>query len=351
MRVAITATAPNAVFPSAKSASITRIMETLIRGLQEAGHEPLLLAPASSKIDCELIPICEKPIHLLEDENFRLTRQGQERILDALRRILHRIDIIHAHGLDLPNFFHSSGLLSAIDFPNVTTCHSSIDLTNIDYFERCTNNIISVSHNQQEACPSLRFIRNVYHGLDPNPFPFVAAPEDYLCFLGRLDEAKQPHLAIQLAIKLGMKLKIAGPIMLYFEKDYLEKKCFPYFNHPLIEYLGELGMDEKIEMLSRAKCNLHPTGFREPFGLTIIEAAYCGTPTLAIRRGSLPELIEDKHTGILVEDFAEGYHKIYRCFDLERRYISQRARALFDYRVMTQEYLLAYEDVINLFRR
>jgi glycosyltransferase involved in cell wall biosynthesis len=115
----------------------------------------------------------------------------------------------------------------------------------------------------------------------------------------------------------------------------------------LVEYLGEIGFDEKVELLSHAKINLHPTNFREPFGLTVLEAAYCGTPTLAIARGSMPELIEFGRTGIWVEDFVEGFHHLEECFAMDRTYVASRARQLFNYHTMAKGYIQAYKAVLQ----
>src|SRR6185312_17322355 len=114
---------------------------------------------------------------------------------------------------------------------------------------------------------------------------------------------------IELALSLGIKIKLAGKIDIKSE-GYFENEVEPYLKHPNVEYVGELGFDDKVKLISNAKCNLHPTNFREPFGLTVLESAYCGTPTLAVARGSMPELIEPGRTGMLVEDFAEGRHAI-----------------------------------------
>jgi glycosyltransferase involved in cell wall biosynthesis len=138
------------------------------------------------------------------------------------------------------------------------------------------------------------------------------------------------------------KIDLAG-------NDYFKEEVEPYLDHPLIEFVGEVGMPEKAVLLSNAMCNLHPTGFREPFGLSILEAAYCGTPTIAISRGSMSELIEQNRTGMLVEDFDEGYHQIEKCFQMDRNYIAQRARLLFNYNTMAKQYLLAYEKTIQVF--
>ena len=178
---------------------------------------------------------------------------------------------------------------------------------------------------------------------------FASSPENYLCFLGRFDWDKSPHLAIQLAISLGMPIKIAGKIDLGGDK-YFKEQIQPYLSHPLVEFLGELSFPEKVALVSSAKCNLHPLlTRREPFGLTVIESAYCGTPTLAMRRGSMPELIKDGKTGILVEDFVEGSHKIEKCFSMDRKYIARRTRRHFNYKKMAEGYEKAYKKVLREF--
>ena len=350
MRIAVPAGA-GAVFPSPNCHSIARMTEFLVRGLKELGHEPVVLAPASSRIDCAVIPICDAPVLLEDDPDFVITRRIQREMLDTLHGMLPTIDLIHAQGIEVASKLFTTGMLQEFHFPNVTTCHTCIELVDLDYFVNLRNPLVSLSDNQRRACPTLNFVATIGNGLDPADFPEVASPGEYLCFLGRLVPGKQPHLAMELAIRLGMELRIAGPPDLVFGRDYFESKCKPYFRHPLIRYLGELGFREKVDLLANARCNLHPTGCREAFGLTIVEAGYCGTPTLGIRRGSLPELVEDGRTGVLVEDFAEAYHRIPDCFALDRRHIAAVTRSRFNYRRMAASYEQVYREVTAGFRR
>ena len=342
MRVAIVS-GPYLPVPPVKYGGTEQVIHHLIRGLLESGHEPILLASADSKVNCELISITDRAI------GFAKTRslwQRQRELADniaantanALKKLLPRIDIIHSNGFDLKKFSH---------FPNLTTLHDTIGFNNLPYYlDRKDLAYVSVSKNQRMTCPDLRYVSTIYNGEDPKLFPIVSNPKKYLCFLGRMDRDKNPHLAIELAIKLGMKLKIAGKVD-HDGVNYFREEVKPYLSHPLVEWLGELGEKKKIELISQAICNLHPTSFREPFGLTVLEAAYCGTPTLAIRRGALPELIEDGRTGVLVQDFVEGYYKIKQCFDMDRKYVAQRAREKFNYQKMTRQYLSAYRKVIK----
>lgn len=345
MKIAIVA-GPHVPVPPKKYGGTEQVVAYLIKGLLEAGHEPILLGTADSKVDCELIPIIDKPL------TFPKTRAGlaefkkkskavERKTAHELRKVMRRVDIIHSHGFDLKRFDH---------FPNLTTIHNKIEMEQIEYYKkRKSLYFASISKNQQEAYPDLKYAGVVYNGEDPDKFPFVDKPDNYVCFLGRFDRDKNPHLAIQLAINMGVKIKLGGKIDFegeHYFKDEIEK----YLEHPLVEYLGELDFDQKVEMLSKAKCNLHPTGFREPFGLTVLEAAYCGTPTLAITKGSMPELIEEGRTGMLVEDFVEGYHQIKECFEMDRNYIANRSRLLFNYKVMTEQYLQAYSKVLDDFK-
>jgi glycosyltransferase involved in cell wall biosynthesis len=345
MKIAILAS-PFLPIPPNKYGGTERVIYFLVKGLMELGHEVTLFASGDSVVECELIPICDKAYSHQEnkekDQELEVLRhEAVAKCLDLVKENLDRFDVIHSHGIDLS---------SLKDFPNLTTMHGPITLPQMEYFEERKDLFYaSISKNQQEVLPDLNYIGTVYNGMDPSLFPIVETPEDYLCFLGRFDREKNPHLAIQLALKLNMKLKLAGKID-FAGIDYFEQECKPHFENPLIEYLGEVDLEQKIKLLSNAKCNLHPVGFREPFGLTILEAAYCGTPTIAISRGSMSELIEQNRTGILVEDFDEGYRQIEDCFTMDRNYIAQRSRLLFNYKTMAKQYVLAYGKIIDIYK-
>lgn len=347
MRVAIVA-APYVAVPPKGYGGAEQVVNYLIKGLQAAGHEPILLASGDSTVNCELIPIVPQALAFAKSAaEYRTYGQrlaaAQKLTEQTLRELLPRIDIIHSQGFDLKNF---------ADFPNLTTIHNEIvfhddnDPRNLAYYlERTNLNYVSISQNQQASCPQLHYVDAIYNGEDPDEFPIVTQPDDYVCFLGRFDRKKNPHQAIELALEHGIKIKIAGKVD-HESEEYFAQTIAQYLDHPLVEYLGELGFDEKVDLLSHARCNLHPTSFREPFGLTVLEAAYCGTPTLAVARGSMPELIEFGRTGIWVEDFVEGYHRLAECFEMDRAYIASRARQLFNYRTMTKQYVAAYQTVI-----
>ncbi|HSX52825.1 MAG TPA: glycosyltransferase family 4 protein [Patescibacteria group bacterium] len=343
MKIAIVG-APYYAVPPVAYGGTERVIQYLIKGLLEEGHEPILLAAGDSKVDCQLIPIVPKAIALpLDRAELPAFRRKVKRIdaktQDILAKLAPKVDVIHSHGFDL---------LPLQKYPSVTTLHVRLTLDDIDYYrDRKNLYYVSISQNQQISLPDLQYIGVVYNGMDPAEFPVVIKPENYLCYIGRFDRDKSPHLAIQLALRLGIKIKLAGKID-HEGNSYFDEEIKPLLRHPLVEYIGEVSHKDKIELVSKARCNLHPISFREPFGLTVMEAAYCGTPTLTIRRGSMPELIEEGRTGVLIEDFVEGYYRMQECFDMDRRYIAQRARTLFNYKTMTRQYLKAYQAVIGI---
>lgn len=344
MKIAIVA-GPFIPIPPPGYGGIEVVVGNLVKGLQELGHEPILLAPGNSTINCQIIPITEKAIYFPSTKHqinihAKLLEEANMVTAKRLKALLPVIDIIHSHGYDMSRFRK---------FPNVTTLHNKILFEDIDYFLKRKNlPYVSISKNQQAVVPELNYAGVVYNGEDPEKFPIVKHPNNYLCFLGRFDRDKNPDMAIKLALNLKIKIKLAGKID-HEGRDYFETEIQKYLNHPLVEFLGEIGFDEKIELLSNAKCNLHPTNFREPFGLTVLEAAYCGTPTLAIARGSMPELIEPGRTGLLVEDLLEGRHQMELCYKMDREYIAMRARRLFNYRTMSKGYEEVYKKVIKSF--
>jgi glycosyltransferase involved in cell wall biosynthesis len=344
MRIAIVA-GPHYAIPPLLYGGTERVIGFLVRGLLELGHEPILLAPGDSTVDCELVPICDAAIGFAATGDQRVAHDAlrletERRTREELLRLLPRVDVVHSHGFDLGDFS---------DVPNVTTLHGAIGFDNLAYFRaRRQLCYVSVSRNQQAGFPSLNYVGIAYNGEDPALLPAVMEPDDYVCFVGRLDQEKNPHMAIQLAIHLGIPIKLAGKIDFQGER-YFATEIEPYLEHPLVEFLGEVDDADATRLLAGARCNLHPTGFREPFGLTVLEAAYCGTPTLAIERGSMPELIQVGRTGFLVEDFVEGVHQVKGCFDLDRAYIAERARRLFNYQTMTEQYVSAYKRVLDIF--
>jgi glycosyltransferase involved in cell wall biosynthesis len=350
MRIAIVAS-PFVSVPPAKYGGSERVIQFLIKGLLEKGHEPILLGTGDSQVDCEILPIVRKAVFFPSDQKRIPLFNQRVRIIERrtnskLEQLLPSIDLIHSHKFDLKAF---------AKFPSITTLHDPFVLDrpkyinnfSIDYYKsRKHLNFVAISKNQMGSYPDLNYQGVVYNGEDPAEFPIRLNPKNYVCFVGRFDREKNPHHAIQLAVAMGIPIKLAGKRD-YGSRTYFNEEIRPYLDHPLVEFLGELNREETIDLVSHARANLHPTGYREPFGLSVLEAAYCGTPTLAIAKGSMPELIKNHKTGILVEDYVEGYHHLQECMELDRRYIAKWSRRRFNYHNMTRDYLRIYRKVIK----
>lgn len=352
MNIAIIAS-PYLPIPPVKYGGTERYLYYLIKGLQEEGHHVILFGTGDSQIDCEIIPIVEKSIPWVQDPEQdkvlerTLREEGKQKMYKLVEENLHRIDIIHAHGMNIERFKNH---------PHLITLHGSMQFSNsqVSSFHQYNRDMFynTISHNQALTTKHLKTVGTIYHGYDPADFPLVTEAEDYLSYLGRYSDEKNPDQAMHLAIETQQKLKIAAKLD-FSGVEYYNKQCKPLID-TFPQYLEDIGEQDdkgKIEMISHAKANLHPAaGFREPFGLTILEAAYCGTPTIAVRKGSLPELIEDGRTGILVEDFVEGIYRLQECYSMNREYIAERARRLFNYKTMAHLYAIAYENIIGFYK-
>jgi len=187
---------------------------------------------------------------------------------------------------------------------------------------------VSISDAQRTplAALPLTWAGTVYHGM-PLDRSFVAQPDDYLAFLGRLSPEKQPEVAIEVAKRVGMPLKIAAKID-DNDRDYVEQVVRPLLDDPLIEFIGEVEDDRKAAFLGGARALLFPIDWPEPFGLVMIEAMACGTPVIARPCGSVPELVEDGRTGFVgdtVEDLVEAVKRIDTIDRAEcRRHVERR---------------------------
>src|SRR5579875_2084795 len=194
-------------------------------------------------------------------------------------------------------------------------------------------------------CPA-NWQGTVYHGLPLDLHSFTEQPGEYLAFLGRISPEKRVDRAIEIARRAGLKLKIAAKID-RADRAYYEKEIAHLFKDPLVEYVGEIGGRAKDEFLGNARALLFPIDWPEPFGLVMIEALACGTPVIAWRCGSVPEVIDDGVTGFIVDSLDEAVQAVSRVTSLSRR----RCREVFEQRFsaarMTQDYVAIYERLVQ----
>jgi glycosyltransferase involved in cell wall biosynthesis len=222
----------------------------------------------------------------------------------------------------------------------MTTLHGRLDLPELARVMQCFEDapLISISDAQRRPLPDGNFIGTVYHGLPPDLLTPQQMGRDYLAFLGRICPEKAPDRAIRIARAAGMKLKIAAKI------DRVDKAYFETTIRPMID--GEIGDAEKPAFLSGAKALLLPIDWPEPFGLVMIEAMACGTPTIAFPAGSVPEVIDHGVTGFIVHDEAEAVTSLSRLDALSPRAIRRRFEERFTARRMAEDYVALYRRMM-----
>lgn len=206
--------------------------------------------------------------------------------------------------------------------------------------------VISISNAQRRPLAWLNWQETVYHGLPANLYSFHPEQGKYLAFLGRISPEKRPDHAIALAKQTGMPLRIAAKVD-PVDREYFATQIEPLLDHPLVEYVGEITDEEKNDFLGDAYALICPYDWPEPFGIVLIEALACGTPVLAYRRGSIPEVIEDGITGIICEDLNQMMSSFDMVPKLERRRCRDSFEQRFTVERMVRDYVKVYERFIE----
>ncbi len=233
--------------------------------------------------------------------------------------------------------------------PHLTTLHGRLNIPDLKPFYRLFSDmpVVSISYKQRQPLQDINWVGNVYHGLPENLFKPVYGDGKYLAFLGRMSKEKGVELAIDIAIKSGIPLKIAAKVD-KADQEYFDQRLKKLLDHPLVEFVGEISDKEKNEFLGNAIALVFPIQWIEPFGLVVIEALACGTPVVAFKNGSVPELIDHGVSGLVVNDAEEAVNAIRNISMLERR----ECRKAFDERFtagrMATDYLKVYNRVLEL---
>jgi glycosyltransferase involved in cell wall biosynthesis len=252
-------------------------------------------------------------------------------------------DVIHCHVDYLPFPF---GRL--VPTPLIHTLHGRLDL---DHLARVftafpDTPLISISEAQRAPVKhlNLNWIGTVYHGLPVEHIPFRQEPDGYLAFLGRISPEKRLDLAIEVAKRAGLPLRIAAKVA-ESDRMYFEREIVPLLDDPLVEYLGEMSDDGKYEFLGGATALLFPIDWPEPFGLVMIEAMACGTPTVARPYGSVPEVLQDGETGFIGDSLEELVAAVKRIDVIDRARCREEARTRFSVEIMTDRYEAVYRTL------
>jgi glycosyltransferase involved in cell wall biosynthesis len=320
-----------------------RVVSYLTEELVREGHDVTLFASGDSVTQAKLVAPCERPLRL----DSKCGDQMALHIL-MLEQVFQRVaafDLIHFH-IDYLHYPFSR----RNPCPHATTLHGRLDIPALQplYREFDDQPLISISNDQRRPLPEANWLGTVYHGLPLDLHAFRAEPGQYLAFLGRISPEKRVDRAIQIALQTGMPLKIAAKVDAA-DRDYHEKVIEPLLREAgsQVEFLGEVGGKAKDEFLGNAYALLFPIDWPEPFGLVMIEAMACGTPTIAYRNGSVPEVIDDGVTGFVVESVDQAIQAVGRIGDLNRRKCRQVFENRFSASRMAHDYVALYKRLVE----
>lgn len=312
-----------------------RVVHYLTEELVNMGHDVTLFASGDSLTRAKLVSVVA--------ESLRTSPQPRDSIIWHQRQLMEvarradQFDIIHFH----TDFSHFS-LMRYLSTPHVTTLHGRLDLPDFQvvFDEFSDMPVVSISHSQRRPIRNANWVGTVYNGMPSENYTFQPEPDDYFAFLGRFSPEKGPERAIEIAKRLGVRLKMAAKIDAV-DEAYFSERIKPHLDHPLIEYVGEVDERKKDLLLGGAKALLFPIDWPEPFGLVMAESMACGTPVIAFRNGSVDEVMKDGVTGYIVESVDAAVQAARNISQIDRR----GCRLYFQDRFSTEQMTLGYVNV------
>jgi glycosyltransferase involved in cell wall biosynthesis len=320
-----------------------RIVSYLTEELVGLGHEVTLFASGDSITAANLVPCVPRALRL--DASVRDPIPYYMLMLDRVRQRVDDFDVLHFH-IDQFQF----PLFRSIAGRTVTTLHGRQDLPDLLplYLGFGDMPLVSISDAQRRPVPDANFAGTVYHGIPVDLHRGIAkARASYLAFLGRISPEKRPDRAISIARALGIPLKIAAKVD-RVDEVYFKTQIEPLLEGGGVEFIGEINDREKTQFLGDAQALLFPVDWPEPFGLSMIEAMACGTPVLAFRCGSVPEIVEDGITGAIVGTMEEAIAALPRVIALDRKKVRQRFEQRFSATRMAKDYVGIYRSLLAI---
>ena len=342
MRIAQVAPLTEAVPPKLYGGT-ERVVHWLTEELVALGHDVTLFASGDSQTSAKLDATWPKALRL--DGS---VRDANALHMVMLERVLQKcddeeFDFLHFH-LD----YYPFSLFSRQPTPFLTTLHGRLDLPEHQPVFTTFSSIpvISISDAQRRPVPQANWLGTIHHGLPEKLLSPRPVTPGYMAVLGRIAPEKGVDRAIKIAIRCGIPLKIAAKVD-RADQEYYDEIIRPLIDHPLVEYVGEIGDHEKSDFLSGAIGLLLPIDWPEPFGLVMIEAMACGTPVIAYNRGSVAEIVDEGLTGFIVEDETSAVAAVARLPALSRDAVRKQFEARFTARRMALDYLAAYRGLIE----
>jgi glycosyltransferase involved in cell wall biosynthesis len=310
-----------------------RIAGLLASGLHARGVDVTLFATLDSQTPAKLDGVSERGYAEDPDVDGRVWEALH--VAHALERSS-EFDIVH-NNLDwLPLAFEQF-----FRAPLITTIHGFSGPKIMPVYQRATSAFVSIS--LADRAPGLRYVANVYHGVDSAELPFDAHGGDSLVCFGRIHPDKGTADAIEIAAKAGRKLVICGIV---HDQSYFHERIEPHIDGDRVTYLGSIGPQQRAEVLGSAAALIHPIAFAEPFGLSVVESMTCGTPVVAYDRGSMPEVVDPGSTGYLVASLDEAVEAVEAATALDRTVCRQVAERRWSAARMVDDYVRVYGEVL-----
>jgi glycosyltransferase involved in cell wall biosynthesis len=314
-----------------------RVVAYLTDELCRMGHDVTLFASGDSHTAARLVPQCDRALRLGAGLTDSLA--AHLLMIEQVARAAHDFDVLHFHVAPL----HFPAM-RRVPVPQLSTLHGRLDLPELDplYREYAEMPVISISNAQRKPLPHAWWVETVYHGLPADEFRFTSEPDDYFAFLGRISPEKRLDRAIAIARACGRPIRVAAKVD-PMDVQYFHEEIEPLLDDPLVEFIGEIGDADKNEFLGRARALLFPIDWPEPFGLVLIESLACGTPVVAFRGGSVPEMLEDGVTGFIVGDLEQAVAAAGRVDELSRESCRDAFERRFTAARMAADYVRVYE--------
>lgn len=313
-----------------------RVVSYLTEELVRQGHQVTLFASGDSVTSAQLVPCSDRALRL--DPAAPSPLPQHLIMVEKVRRCARDFDVIHFH-VDYLHF----PLCRQTRWRALTTLHGRLDLPEVATFYREFDELplVSISNSQRAPMPPVNWTGTVYHGLPRDLYSYQPKRGNYLAFIGRMSPEKRPDRAIEIARRTGFRLKMAAKVD-RADEAYFNERIRPLLRHPLVEFIGEVGENEKSALLSNARALLFPVDWQEPFGLVMIEAMACGTPVVAWRRGSVPEVIKDGIDGLIVDSIEDAVAAVERVGDLDRAQVRADFVERFSAERMAADYVEMY---------
>ena len=320
-----------------------RIVSYLTEELVRMGHDVTMFASGNSITSAKLVGCVPTALRL--DPNVRDPLPYYLLMLDRVRDAAQDFDILHFH-IDQLHF----PLFKSMANRTITTLHGRQDIPDLSplYFGFPEMPLVSISDAQRQPVPKANFVATVLHGIPSHLYTPIFAPRGgYVAFLGRISPEKRPDRAIRIAQTLGIPLKIAAKVD-RADQAYFREQIEPMLQQGGVEFIGEINERAKTKFLGEASALLFPVDWPEPFGIVMIEAMACGTPVLAFRRGSVPEIVDNRVTGQIVDTEEEAVRALPQVLSLDRRAVRRRFEQRFSAARMATDYIQLYRSLMKL---